>query len=203
MNDTKQKLIEKHRDINIANDWWEHVYDWFMEDMEAIGIRVEEMYFRGFWSQGDGACFEGYVENWPVFLAAHGTHNPVLADHAKHNFSFSCKHTGHYYHENSVSYDYDLPVPESSIDTQFAETYSPYPVDDLRTSAWLAVLNQQYHDRLLDDLKDTFRSHMQDLYKRLEGEYEHLTSDDVVWEAIISNDLDKDEENENENGIAA
>ena len=71
-------------------------------------------------------------------------------------------------------------------------------MDDLRTAAWLAVLNQQHHDRLLNDLKDTFRSHMQDLYKRLEGEYEHLTSDEVVWEAIISNDLDKDEENEND-----
>jgi len=194
MNDEiKQKLIEKYRDINIDHDWWEPVYDWFMEDMAAIGIHVEEMYFRGFWSQGDGACFEGYVNNWLVFLAAHGTHNPILAAHARNHFNFSSKHTGHYYHENSVSYDYDLPLPESSIDTQFAACYSPYPVDDLRTSAWLAVLNQQSHDRLLNTFEDTFRSHMQDLYKRLEGEYEHLTSDEVVWEAIIANDLDKED----------
>jgi hypothetical protein len=42
---------------------------------------------------------------------------------------------------------------------------------------------------------------MQDLYERLEGEYKRLTSDEVVWEAIIANDLDKDKENEN--GTAA
>jgi hypothetical protein len=198
MSNTKQKLIDKYRDININNDWWEPVYDFFTEDMANLGIRVDEMYFRGFWSQGDGACFEGSVSDWPVFLAKHGTDNPVLADHAKKHFSFGCTHRHFYYHENSVSYDCDLPIPDSSSDIHFAEDYSPYPVDDLRTSAWLSVLNQYDSTKLEDEFQDIFRSHMQDLYSRLEDEYEHLTSDEAVWEAVVANCLDKEEEHENE-----
>ena len=194
------KLINKYRDINTDYDWWESTYDDFHATMQQIGIEVDEMYFRGFWSQGDGACFDGTVHEWHKFLPSVDPdyNNPVLIAHASAFFTFSCKHQGHYYHERSVSYDADLPLPESSIDMDFAEQYSPYPLDDLRTSAWLAVLNRYDSAGLETCLREAFTGHMQNLYDMLETEYDYLTSDEVVWETIVANDMHLDEE-ENEN----
>lgn len=195
-----QNLIERHRDINTHHDWWDYVYDDFQTSMRQIGIEVDEMYFSGFWSQGDGACFDGAVSDWVKFLPAVDPdyNNPVLIAHASAFFSFSCKHYGHYYHERCVQYDADLPLPESSNDTSFAEEYSPYPVDDLRTAAWLAVLTR-YDPALLEtSLREAFTGHMQNLYDLLESEYDYLTSDEAVWDSIVANDMHLNEEENND-----
>ncbi len=52
-------LIDKYRDVLVGHgDWYESVYEHFKEMMSVIGIRVDKVYFSGFWSQGDGACFD-------------------------------------------------------------------------------------------------------------------------------------------------
>lgn len=195
-----QALIERHRGINTHHDWWESTYDDFQTAMRQIGVEVDEMYFRGFWSQGDGACFDGAVREWHKFLPSVDPdyNNSVLIAHAQRNFSFSCKRNGHYYyyHERSVWYDADLPLPESSIDMDFAEQYSPYPLDDLRTMAWLAVLNHFTDTDLERDFRDVFTCNMQDLYDRLETDYDHLTSDEAVWDTIVANDMHLEENND-------
>ena len=197
-------LIDHYRHINVDHfDWWEHVYDWFQAYAKDHGIEVDEMYFSGFWSQGDGACFNGGITNWPLFVAKHpgyfpdATQTSLLADHAKHYFRFTCKRTGRYCHEKSVSYDVDFPMPESSTDADFANDYSPYP-HGLQTSAWLALLSRYSHDDIETSCREIFEDYMQELYRALEKEYDHLTSDEAVWEAIVANDLDNEEENNDE-----
>ena len=195
-----QKLIDEYRDINIYYDWWDSTYDHFHTTMRQIGVQVDEMYFRGFWSQGDGACFDGYITEWAAFLPSVDPdyNNPVLIEHARRHFSFSCKHKGYHCHERAVWYDTDLPLPESSIDMDFAKEYSPYPMDDLRTYAWLVVLNR-FTDTILErDFREAFAGHMQNLYDLLESDYEHLTSDEVVWDTIVANDLHLNEEENND-----
>lgn len=196
------KLIDRHRHINVDYyDWWEHVCDWFHSYAKDHGIEVDEMYFSGFWCQGDGACFSGHIANWPLFMAKHpgyfpdATQTSVLADHAKAYFSFSCKHTGRYYHEKSVSYDVDFPLPESASDEHFAESFSPYP-HGLQTSAWMSILNRYNHDDLETSCREIFEGYMGELYRALEKEYDHLTSDEAVWEMIVANDLDMENNDE-------
>jgi hypothetical protein len=36
---------------------------------------------------------------------------------------------------------------------------------------------------------EQWRTYMQDLYRKLEEEYDHLTSDEAVWETIEANEL--------------
>jgi len=189
-------LIDRHRGINTDYEWWDSVYDFFTGDMRTIGIEVDEMYFRGFWSQGDGACFDGAVREWRKFLPAvdPNYNNPVLIAHASAFFSFSCNRSGSYC--NARYYDADLPLPESSIDMDFAEQYSPYPLDDLRTAAWLAVLNRFTSSILEKHFRDVFTCNMQDLYDRLETEYDYLTSDEAVWDTIVANDMHLEENND-------
>ncbi len=54
-------LIERYRDINVEHKWWDFEYDHFTAQMLRAGVRVAHIRFSGFWSQGDGACFEGGV----------------------------------------------------------------------------------------------------------------------------------------------
>lgn len=185
----KEQLIEKHRDINVEyHGWYEHVYECFKEDMRAMGIDVKRIYFSGFWSQGDGACFEGHVADWKLFLKSIGYHDPVLLGHADENWQFSVKHHGHYYHEHCTSFDSRLPMPVGYDGDEFIYYFCPYE-DDLRSLAWVNILRQFEKYDFDDDCTNAFKSHMRDLYRALEKEHEYLTSDEVVWETLEANDM--------------
>lgn len=191
---TKNELIEKHRHWNVEHiDWWDCTYSNFKERMTAIGIDVDKMYFSGFWSQGNGACFEGRVEDWDLFCKSLGYTDKVLIQHAMDHFSFSVTHSGYYFHEHCTSFSADLRIPDSAAaaDEDFAERYGPYPwdADDVRTKAWLALLNQYDSTKLEDEFEEAFKDHMRTLYRDLEKKYDYLTSDKVVWESLEANEM--------------
>ena len=188
----RDEILDKHRHWNVEHiDWWDGVYEQFGEDMEEIGIEVDNMYFSGFWSQGDGACFEGRVSNWHDFLTSLGYKDAALINHAADHFRFYVEHRGHYYHENCTSFSSDLCVPDSADDQDFAERYGPYPwdADCVRTAAWMALLNEYDSSKIEDEFIEAFKDHMRTLYSSLEAEYDHLTSDESVLEALDANDM--------------
>lgn len=185
----KASILDAHRHWNTEHlDWWDGVYDCFKSEMEAIGLQIDRMYFSGFWSQGAGACFEGSVRDWEDFLPSLGYTCPALIDHATTHFRFSVRHSGHYYHEHCTQFSADLPLPECADDRDFAEDYLTHEPGSLHESVWLALLNQYSSNSLEEQFKDAFRDHMGELYKRLEAEYDNLTSDEAVLEALEAND---------------
>jgi len=189
----KEQLIEKYRDINIYDNWYDSVYESFRDDMLLHGIKVDEIYFSGFWSQGDGACFEGSVYDWDLFLQSIGYNNPALIQLSTDNWRTTVSHRGHYYHENCTSFDHEwhLPKPDGNLDDElFIDYYSRYLPDDVRGMVWLSMLKTVDYDKLMEAVEDAFRDHMRALYRTLEAEYEYLTSDEAVWEAIVANELD-------------
>ena len=189
---TKDQLIEKHRYWNVEHiDWWDCTYDDFKVSMTAVGIRVDKMYFSGFCSQGDGACFEGCVEDWGLFLQSLGYTDEVLIRHATDHFRFRVEHSGHYYHENCTYFNTDMPNPTGESDDWFIERYGvhPWDADDIRSKAWLAVLRGFDFSSMEETFRDAFKDHMRQLYMDLEAEHDHLTSDEVVWESLEANDM--------------
>lgn len=190
-----QKLIEKHWDINIYDDWCEFTIDDFKTQMRSIGIEVDKAYFSGFSSQGDGACFEGSVVNWPLFLKAHGYDVDVLSVHALGNWTFSVTQRGHYYHENCTSFSYELPHPDGyETDQTFIDAYYPgNDGDTIAATAWLAILRNSIAGDVEKEFIEVFKDYMRQLYRDLECEYDYLTSVDAVWEAIVANELDNEE----------
>jgi hypothetical protein len=185
-----QELIDRYRTINVDDEWWDWTYDQFRDDMTAIGVRVDMMYFSGFSQQGDGACFDAIVVDWDRFLRSLGHTYPILLRHAERYFSLSVSHQGRYCHEHSVAFDIDLPLPGDTTDDMFIYTWSPYPEGDFRSQTWFAVMETYRHCGLHDQCKEHLRDYMRELYCRLEQEYDHLTSDAVVWDTIVANDLD-------------
>lgn len=185
---TQDQILDKYRDINVDfGGWWDATYEMFKEDMASIGIEVDCMYFSGFWSQGDGACFEGSISHWDKFLASLEYTDPVLIQHFSNHASFSVKHRGHYYHENCTLFSYDLPLPGLQEEEGFIFTYGCG--EELRDAVLLNVLSAYDHDELVEEFKEAFKDHMRDLYKRLEQEYDYLTSDEAVLDALCANDM--------------
>ena len=117
----KQALIERYRDLNVEYiEWWDCIYDGFKEDMEKVGIEVEDMRFSGFWSQGDGASFTGYMRSKPFFeyhkLADSYPWVAKLISHGG-DFTLRIERTSHrYVHENTVG-----------VDLTFTDMFSVHP----------------------------------------------------------------------------
>ena len=58
----KEKAREWFRGGIADDNWWsESVIDHAKHVGALIGFEVDEIYWRGFWSQGDGACWAGSV----------------------------------------------------------------------------------------------------------------------------------------------
>ncbi len=186
-------LIEKHRDINTDYDWWDCVYDHFAEEMRTKHIDVDKMLFSGFWSQGDGASFTGHITNSKAFMETHDLTETypwvtkLLA--AGGDFDLRIERTSHHYvHENTVS------AYIASAD-MFCNLLDSDEFRDLITTQWDKNLDKEY-DQLESHVTEIIRDYCVDLYHRLEKEYDYLTSDEAVWDAIVANDLDVIEEME-------
>lgn len=188
------ELIEKYRDFNVEHiEWWDDVYNDFTSDMHDKCIVVGKMRFSGFWSQGDGASFTGYIRDKKSFLKLHGLTGsyPMVAKllDMGGDFTLGIERTGyHYVHENTVS-----------VELSYADMfYNTAPRDDggLRDAAieqWDMLLDAEYL-ALTSAVQDIVRDYCRDLYRRLKAEYNHLTSDEAVWDAIVTNELDQPEE---------
>lgn len=188
----KQQIaaLEKHRDINVYEDWSDHIQDDFKNTMAARGIYVNAVYFSGFWSQGDGACFEGNVRDWELFLKSLGYTCPALISHANITFRFASEHGGHYSHHKSVIYESDLTLPHDYRDRgEFCWKFNADPTDSLHETVWYALLSEHYSEDLEKEFKECFESEMQSLYATLNDEYDYLTSDAAVLEALEANDM--------------
>lgn len=165
-------LIDKYRDVLVCHDdWYESVYEHFKEMMSAIGIRVDKIYFSGFWSQGDGACFEGEIEYWGKYLLHLGYDSLILHSVARDYWNMKWSHRGRYYHEQSVFFEDELWRPHNPFDEE---------EEPLRHDTWANILGSFDLLQLTEEMKENLRGHMRSLYRTLEEEYDHLTSDETV-----------------------
>lgn len=183
---TKEELLTKYRTINTEYDeWYDCVYSNFTEDMKAKGIEVQRMFYSGFWSQGDGACFDGWIEDGRVFLDCHFTPAdfPMIRKllDCGGRIKLSVIQSGHYYHENCTVFDSDCDRLDWYIDR-------PSELQEQVVEAWQVLLDAEMDD-FETQAKEMFRSHMRQLYRNLEKEYDHLTSDEVVWDWIVANEM--------------
>ncbi len=183
--EAQEKVIEKFHDINTHYDWWEHVYEMYKED--ETGFDIDKIYFRGFWSQGDGAMFEGspnedilnfitpgynnqqYQKNWSRVIK--------LIKNGDINIYGSFKQSGHYYHSKSYS---------DNLETEF-------------TNDW-QYKNYSNIEDICEDILYEIREHYEDIcnkiYDSLEQGYEYYTSREAIEESIIANEYEFTEDGE-------
>lgn len=116
--EAKQSAIDNNRDINIDYEWWDYIYNDTIEIGKILGIDITNIYFSGFSSQGDGACFEGgysykkgSVKEIKKYAPLDRTLHEIaerLQDVQKSNIyqaMASVKHSGRYNHEYCTNID--------------------------------------------------------------------------------------------------
>ncbi len=169
--ESKEAAMEKFREHNLDYEWWSPVYDDARDIGVLMGITIDRIYFTGFCSQGDGACFEGSysyelgsVKQIREHAPKDGTIYRLAAELSKlqrtrfYRLSASVKHSGHYYHERSTD-----------IRVCIEDGYDDVDVDT---------------DEALSEL---LRGFMRWIYKRLEETHDYLQSDESIKETIKAN----------------
>jgi len=177
-----------YREGGFDYDWYDSVYEDFQQIAEILGIRFKtrtvrlmgggtrpepRIAFTGFWSQGDGASFEGYYsyrKNASTAIRSYAPRDRKLHEIAdvllaiqRRNFyqlRAEASHRGHYCHEYCMSISVERDSP----------TYQDMTADA--------------EEIVIEALRDLARW----LYRQLERVYEYLSSDDAVDETIIANE---------------
>lgn len=163
--EAQKTALESFRDINVDSDGWsEDVIENFKNKLEALGYENITVYYSGFWSQGDGACFIGRVD-LTKWLKAHKLANKYRALYNDTEaYSINITHQSHYYHATSTTVEdgyYSSGKSEKS-EKQFAEVVG-----------------------LIEAEREELGNA---LYKELEQEYDFLTSDEVIKDTILVNE---------------
>jgi hypothetical protein len=177
-----------------ARDWWrssaasDFDSDYIIEDAveiaKILGIRINDrgnghaVFFSGFCSQGDGACFEGYYnyasgaaqkirQHAPNDIVLHAIADGLQQVQRRHFYALQAQmlHRGRYQHSGCMTVD----------------------VEDDRDC---------YRD-IAQDTQDEIASLMRDfadwIYRQLEREYDYCMSDECVDDALIANGYEFDE----------
>jgi len=193
----KDKLIERYRHTNIAHDnWWaESEMEAFKGRLTKLGVRVRDVYWSGFSSQGDGASFVGYVEPEIFFRAAKcDAEFPLLAKALGLGFDLDsaniCLSDGHYVHSNMMYVNWDYPPHTSEVLELITRDELTAAVAEVEN--WEAKIEAETV-AFEKYMQTTFRSMADAFYRDLEKEYDHQTSDEAVWSTIESSGITQGE----------
>lgn len=183
----KERARDWYRERAFDHDWYGCVFDDFEAICGILGVRFKtdavrlmgggtrpkpRIYFRGFWSQGDGACFEAtyrYADGAAAEIRAHASKDAELHRIAdafqaiqRRNFyqlKADIAHRDRYCHEYSMAIAVERDSPTYQNMTADAE------------------------DAVIEALRDLARW----LYRQLEREYDYQTSAAIIDEAIEAN----------------
>lgn len=180
----KQKARDWYREGSSDDEYWDSIYEDADTLAKLMGIEIDQkpirtvggstryepaIYFSGFSSQGDGACFVGryaYAKGGAAKVREHAPQDEALhaiADGLQalqkangYRLTATITHRDTYYHSGTA--DFEVMKGDD------------YASDDAET-----------------ELKRLIRAFMDWIYRQLEAEYEYQTSDEQVDESIRAN----------------
>jgi hypothetical protein len=168
--ETQQKIFEKHRHINVDYGGW---HDWIFEDwyikLKNLGYKDVKIYYSGFGSQGDGACFIANIdiEKWIVSHKKKAEFRALLKWQKEYgDVTAYIKHNYRYYFASST----EVCVDENN---------------------WSAANNvQQQLGKLEEYIKKEREELGNEIYKALEDAYFDLISDESIVEMLKVNEYE-------------
>ena len=177
----KERAVNDYAsDFGQGYDWWEYTFEDAVTQFKTLGVAtdVKQLYFAGFSSQGDGACFTGgysYSRGSSKVIRSdtndtelHRVARELAAIQRRYFYRLTAtvvKTSSQYAHERTVDVDCDSGQEGRDVEAGDAEAVQ----------------------ELLRDL-------MRWLYKRLETEYDYQSCGEGAREYLRSEDYHFDEE---------
>jgi len=198
LNDEAKEKAREWMRSNVGEDFDGEVVvnDW-KTLLGFLGFTGIDIFWSGFWSQGDGACFRA---EWSIdWMELDKVPDHTSHERAKGILVYFSIVLGLYKLMEAADIDYDAdpdyenPVVvgaklthidfgryyhENSIDFSF-DTGAPYPSNEAQ-----------------EEFKDWCKDLMRMIHKDLEAEYEYQTGDEYVVEAIEANEYDFNDQGE-------
>lgn len=162
--EAKEKALEWGRDLNVGrDDWYTCVYEDYETKLADLGYKDIKMYFSGFWSQGDGACFTASIDI-PAWLKAHklSKYRALAQAYRDGDAIINITHNWRYYFATSTDVD----------------------PNDYRASEKAQIQMEDVVARIEKEREIIGN----ELYRALEKNYEYLASDREVAETIRINE---------------
>lgn len=208
---TAQERVREQYINSLDYEWWDCVYEDAIENGKELGFYIDKIYFSGFWSQGDGASWEGQVDvgQW---LKTHTEDSIGLTAWVELiNNNWASKHikvsskNNHYSHSGTMSFDHwEIFInlnyePEDNLLGAFGGSSI---LQDMPVATVMDLIMADPHTKLKreDDVAEAIaesaRDYADEIYKKLQKEYEWLCSELVMVEHFEANDINFDEEGE-------
>lgn len=190
--EAKERARDWYREASAQDEYWDSVYqdaetiaglmgiEFYRRNFRTVGGKISDepcIWFSGFSSQGDGACFEGrysYAKGGAAKVKAYAPLDEKLHAIAAglqavqqangYRLSATVTHSGSYYHSGCT----DIDVMKNG--------------DDYAS------------DEATGEVTRLLRAFMDWIYRQLESEYEYFNSDENVDENIRLNEYAFEEE---------
>lgn len=169
LDEVKEKAIEKNRYINVEFNDWNNllILDW-KEKLEKAGFSDPKIYFSGFYSQGDGACFDC---------------NSFDISRLLKNLNFTDKEKARIL---EIQDDFSITIEKNGFANHYNHERTRY------TNIDSFYIENEKDKNLLFDLEKHIEQLRLDLcrkiYNDLEDEYYYLTSDQAVYDTLQANE---------------
>ena len=183
--ESQANALDKYRDWMTDDPYWYTCETEYHKDLlTEQGIVKPEIYFSGFWSQGDGAVFECKEVDLIKLMESLGLQDKyelVYSFIKSEQLSVSVsidRLPSMYSHENTAKFYLD--VDELYNDDDLAE--EDYQVLQEQVYGWIDEIRATIEQWRLDTCRE--------IYQALEDEYTLLQSDDVLKETFIENEYE-------------
>ena len=178
----KEKAREWFRRDYPDYDWWEFVYEQADTAAKHLGIDIDRkgkhtpaIYFSGFWSQGDGACFEGsyrYKKGWRSALLHEFGPGDTLNELLSIGQALQAAQASQFYKLEATCWRHGSYQHSGCMSVEVTHADSMYrDIGDAESG-----------------IRDALRAFADWIYDCLESEHAWLTSDEQVDESIIANE---------------
>ncbi len=191
----KERARTRWRELATNDEWWGATYDDATQCAAILGIEIANwprnnpkaypepaIWFSGFWSQGDGACFEG-TWSWKACGAAMRQHagqdkelhriaDVLTALPHGEGWSVRMKHRGHYYHSGCMD-----------VDVSFDDAWYSEAHDGAELAQADFTAGEETVTQAMRDFADW-------IYSQLEKEHEWQNADEQVDANIRANEYE-------------
>lgn len=162
----KKYAIAQYRENSVDYEWYIFITDEYTQRLDSLGFSSPEIYFTGFCSQGDGACFDATLN---MGILGKNFHPDIIESMAKNGWEVEWtiaknSYANHYSHERTRYIHYSTDCQDKLI---------------------LDLLDRE--EQRIESLRLKL---CREIYRALELEWDTINSDEYISDTLSQSDME-------------